>query len=253
MGIAKRFLGNVRVDDLTVEECLNCIEHSIDNKLEPGIVMTINPQRFMFALQDEEYREIINTSRLVTNDGIGISLAAKILGVRLRGRVTGAGLVGRFAEMSANKGYKIFILGASPGIAQKAADKLSEKHPKANFVGTHHGFYKFDSEEEEEILENIKELKPDMILLAFGAPKEEKWLKQHLKKLDIPIGVGVGAGIDFAAGEQIRAPQWIRKLGVEWLFRLLTQPKRLWKRYLIGNFTFLFAIVKFRFSHGRQA
>ena len=253
MELRSRKIIDVRVDDVTTEETIRWIEYFLEKESNlPGIIMTLNPDRFLMARRDQTYKRIVNSAKLVTNDGIGISLAAKILGVPLRTRVTGADLVFRFAELSAKKSYGIYILGARPGIAMEAVQNLSALYPGSKFVGAHHGYFQDGSVEEKVILEEIVQLRPHILILAVGAPREELWFDKHLKKLKIPLGIGVGAGIDFAAGRIKRAPRLVRMFGLEWIIRFVKEPRRLWRRYLIGNLIFMLIIIRHRLFFSNQ-
>ncbi|MDW8101635.1 MAG: WecB/TagA/CpsF family glycosyltransferase, partial [Anaerolineae bacterium] len=210
----------------------------------PRLVVTLNPEMAVLASRDQEFRKIILSASLVLPDGVGIILASRVLGTPLKERVTGVDTVERFAAMASKKGYRPFFLGASPGVAQKAASVLAEKYPGFKVAGVYPGSP--SPSEEEIILELIKKASPDALFVAYGSPAQEKWLARNLPFLNVPFAMGVGGAFDFIAGVVPRAPKVIRRAGFEWLFRLIVQPWR-WKRQLALP-VFCFLVLKEKLS-----
>jgi N-acetylglucosaminyldiphosphoundecaprenol N-acetyl-beta-D-mannosaminyltransferase len=193
----------------------------------------MNLDTWLNALADPHLHRIVAGSSLVFPDGMPLVWASGLLGCPLAERVTGVDLVPRLAELSARKGYKIFLLGARPGVADRAARLLERIYPGVQIVGT------FAPEEENlicmdhtEILRQIHSVSPDILLVAFGNPKQEKWIWMHRKRLGVPLAMGVGGSFDILVGDMRRAPRWIQKCGLEWAMRFLQEPVRLGPRYL---------------------
>ena len=199
----------------------------------------LNAHCFNFAQKDREYFDILNSCDYLLNDGIGIKIASKIEKLVLKKNLNGTDFIPEIAEMAAKKGYKIFLLGAKDGIAEEAAVKLKEKFEGLQIAGVHSG-YGLD----ESVLEMINNSKPDILIAGMGVPMQEKWIRENKSKLgSVKLFVGGGAILDFLSQRIRRAPLLIRKIGLEWLFRLCLEPGRLWRRYLVGNFLFFYYIL----------
>jgi N-acetylglucosaminyldiphosphoundecaprenol N-acetyl-beta-D-mannosaminyltransferase len=217
----------VKVHALTNALTLALIEAFIASG-QPHQLCTVNPEFVVAAQQDEEFRQIINAAALALPDGIGLLKAARFLRTTpLPERVPGSDLVVRLAELSHQKGYRLYFLGAREGVAEQAAAKLKECYPNLNVVGCYAGSPAI--EENEAIIQRILPTQPDILLVAYGAPKQDKWIARNLERLQIPVCMGVGGSLDFIAGTSKRAPVWVQRLGLEWFHRLLTQPWR-WRR-----------------------
>jgi N-acetylglucosaminyldiphosphoundecaprenol N-acetyl-beta-D-mannosaminyltransferase len=220
------------INSLTANEAVDALERLI---LSGGThqVCAMNLDTWLNALADPHLHRIVAGSSLVFPDGMPLVWASGLLGCPLTERVTGVDLVPRLAELSARKGYKIFLLGAKPGVAGRAARLLERNYPGVQIVGT------FAPAEENlicmdhaEILRQIHAVSPDILLVAFGNPKQEKWIWMHRKRLGVPLAMGVGGSFDILVGDVRRAPRWIQKCGLEWAMRLLQEPMRLSPRYL---------------------
>ncbi len=217
----------VHVHALTNTQTLALIEAFIASG-QAHQLCTVNPEFVVAAQHDEEFRQIINHVALALPDGIGLLKAARFLGATpLPERVPGSDLVVRLAELSHQKGYRIYFLGAQEGVAEKAVAKLKARYPRLNAVGCYTGSPA--SEEDEAIVQRLRLAQPDILLVAYGAPKQDKWIARNLERLQIPVCIGVGGSFDFIAGTAKRAPLWLQRLGLEWFHRLLTQPWR-WRR-----------------------
>jgi len=222
-----RILG-VPVHDVTCEETLGRIAAWIARGGSHQIA-TVNPEFVMAARRDEEFRRILNAAHLALPDGIGLIWASRLLGRPLRERVAGSDLVPMIAALAAKRGYRLFLLGAAPGVAEEAARRLRQENPGLTIAGTHAGSPAV--EEEEEIVALVQAARPHVLLVAYGAPAQDKWIARNLKRLRVPVCMGVGGALDFIAGVAKRAPRWVQRLGLEWLHRLIHQPWR-WRRQL---------------------
>ena len=257
-------IAEVPIDNLTYEEVLERIEGFIKNN-QKAYIVTANPEMVLNASRDKNFLQVLNDAKLVTPDGIGILWAAhylkkplpkgrlsryfqfyksifsilfsqKRLKNPIKERVTGVDLFRKIIELSENKAWRIFLLGASEGVAEKVIHKFSKIYPGAQFTGSFSGSP--SAKEEEEICKYINKAKPDILFVAYGSPKQEIWIHRNLSRLNtVKTAVGVGGTFDFYAGKIKRAPKWMRKMGLEWLFRLIRQPKRICR---IWNATVLF-------------
>jgi N-acetylglucosaminyldiphosphoundecaprenol N-acetyl-beta-D-mannosaminyltransferase len=212
----------------------------------PHQLTTVNPEFVLKAQSDPEFRQIINHSALALPDGIGLLKAARFLGgPPLPERVPGSDLVVRLAELSHQKGYRIYFLGAQPGVAEKAIAVLQERYPRMQVAGAFAGSPALA--ENEAIVRRILPTRADILLVAYGAPQQDKWVARNLARLQIPVGLGVGGSFDFLAGVAPRAPQWLQRLHLEWLHRLITQPRR-WRRIWNAVVVFSWRVLKKKLS-----
>ncbi len=219
----------MRVDDVTYEEALDLIDGYIRSGGCHRIV-TPNPEFAMAARRDPVFQEAINGSAMAIPDGIGLMLATRLAGYRIREHVRGTDLVHRTAALCARKGYRMFLLGADPGVAEEAAARLVADTPELRIAGCYSGSPR--PEDDEETLAAVRKAgRVDVLLVAYGAPRQELWLARNQARLGIPCGVGVGGVFNFLSGRSKRAPHWIRRLELEWLHRLITEPWR-WRRQL---------------------
>ena len=218
----------VRVDAINFDQALDRIEQFIISGSAHQVV-TVNPEFVMAAQSDVEFRRIINTAALALPDGVGILWASRRLGEPLPDRIPGVDLVERLAALSAERGYRLFFLGAMPGVADEAAQVLRQRYPGLAIAGTHSGSP--DPEDDQGIVAQVCAARPQVLLVAYGAPAQDHWIARNLDRMGVPICIGVGGAFDYLAGVYPRAPSWLRRLGLEWLHRLITQPWR-WRRML---------------------
>jgi N-acetylglucosaminyldiphosphoundecaprenol N-acetyl-beta-D-mannosaminyltransferase len=220
------------INSLTADEAVGTLEHLI---LSGGThqVCAMNLDTWLNALTDAHLHRIVAGSSLVFPDGMPLVWASGLLGCPLAERVTGVDLVPRLAELSARKGYKIFLLGAKPGVAERVSRLLERNYPGVQIVGTfapvEENLIRMDHTE---ILRQIHAVSPDILLVAFGNPKQEKWIWMHRRRLGVPLSMGVGGSFDILVGDMRRAPRWVQKCGLEWAMRFLQEPVRLGPRYL---------------------
>lgn len=223
MAIIKANILGVAVDSLTMGEAVERAKGYIEEG-KPRMIATANAEMIMRATVDDELRQILNAADLVVPDGAGTVWAANYLGYKMPERVAGYDLAQELMRMSAVSGYKLYFFGSAPGVADKAKAKAEEMYSGINICGTRNGF--FDASDESSIVEDIKRSKPDILLAALGVPKQEKWLYAHMGDLGVPLSIGVGGTLDVMAGVMERAPLWMQKAKLEWLFRGLKQPSR---------------------------
>jgi N-acetylglucosaminyldiphosphoundecaprenol N-acetyl-beta-D-mannosaminyltransferase len=218
----------VRVDDTTYDDLLAQVDAFVASG-RPHQIVTLNPEMLVAAHDDPDFRRTANGAALNVADGVGLLLASRWLGRPVRERVTGSDGIYRLAAHCAQQGYRMFMLGAAPGVAEIVAARLAAANPGLEVVGTHAGSPRV--EDEEEIVQLVRRTAPDVLLVAYGVPAEEKWIARNSERLGVPVMIGVGGSFDFVAGVARRAPVWMRRAGLEWLHRLICEPWR-WRRQL---------------------
>lgn len=213
----------VKVNSLTMAQAVEAVQQFIAEK-KVALVATANAEMLMRSTQDEELKDILNQADLVVPDGAGTVWAAGHLGEPMPERVAGFDLAQELMREAPARGDRIYFFGSAPGVADKAKAKAEELYPGIQVVGTRNGF--FTEADEPGIIAEIKAARPDILLAALGVPKQEKWLKKHMQELQVPVSIGVGGTLDVMAGVMERAPLWMQKAKLEWLFRGLKQPSR---------------------------
>jgi len=222
----------VPFDNLTMREAMDVIEEQIE---ERGFhqVATANVDFVINALRDRSLQEMLCSCDLVVPDGMPIVWASRLMGAKLKERVAGVDLIPRLAELASRRSYGIYLLGASERSSRRAAEALKSLFPELRIVGRYSPpLRSLEEMDHEAILSRIEEAEPDVLLVAMGHPKQEKWLAMHRHRLKVPLCMGVGASLDFLAGEVSRAPLWMQSAGLEWLYRAAQEPRRLSQRYL---------------------
>ena len=214
---------DVMIDVVTMEEAVRTVEEFITQK-KTHLVVTPNAEIIMMAQEDRQLAEIINNADLVVPDGAGVVWAARHNGDAMPERVAGYDLVQNLLAKASTQKYRIYMLGGAPGVVDKAKEMAEVHYPGVQIVGTRHGF--FTKNDEAEIVSNIKSSCPDILLVALGVPRQEKWLTEYMKQLEVPVGIGVGGTFDVMAGVVKRAPLWMQNAKLEWLYRLVSEPKR---------------------------
>jgi N-acetylglucosaminyldiphosphoundecaprenol N-acetyl-beta-D-mannosaminyltransferase len=222
-----RILG-VRTDAATYEDTLACAAAILEREAAAQIV-TINPEMLLKARRDPDLARAIESADLVVPDGVGLLLASRLQGHPLPERVTGVDLVPRLCALCAQRGWSVYFLGAAPGVAEACAQALASRFPGLRVAGCYAGSPA--PEEEPEILARLRAAQPDLLLVAYGVPAEEKWIARNLSRLPVRLAIGVGGAFDFISGRVPRAPLWMQRWGLEWLYRLYRQPWR-WRRML---------------------
>jgi N-acetylglucosaminyldiphosphoundecaprenol N-acetyl-beta-D-mannosaminyltransferase len=217
----------VRVHAVTFEQALAQIEAFIAAG-GPHQVATVNPEFVVAAQKDDIFRQIINRAALSFPDGNGLLKAARWLNQpRLPERIPGVDVVEALASLSARKGYRIYFLGARPGVAEKAIEVLQQRYPGMVAAGAFAGSPR--AEDEDDIVAKIQAARPDIVLVAYGAPRQDKWIARNMHRLPASVLMGVGGAFDFISGATRRAPRWMQQMSLEWLHRFIQQPSR-WRR-----------------------
>lgn len=226
----------MRVDCVSPEETLAAIDRFIAQRT-PHHIVTADASMVVTARHDAELNTIIQGAELVTPDGAGILWASRLFGTPIPYRVSGVDLVGEICRLSPSKGYRIFFFGSGPGVAEEAAVKLRARFPGTQIVGTRDGF--FTPEQEPEVIAQIQAVHADVVLVALGIPKQEKWIAQHKAVLGASVLIGVGGSFDVFSGRVKRAPLIMQRNGFEWLFRLLQNPRKIGKVMTLPEFALL--------------
>ncbi len=218
----------VPVHRITFRQALEDIQRMVEEG-ERGYIVTANPEIIVRAYRDRAYRRVIRGARQVWPDGVGVLLAARLLGAPIPERVTGSDGVPLIARRAAREGWRVYFLGARPGVAEAAARRLQQQYPGLTVVGAEPGDPR--AEYDPVIRERINAARPHILFVAYGAPKQEWWMARNMPHLRANVAIGVGGAFDFIVGVQKRAPRLWRRLGLEWLWRLLLEPRR-WRRQL---------------------
>lgn len=248
MALSVDFLGT-RLDCFTPANAVDELASRISRR-ERSRVYFVNAHCVNVARGDKNYRESLSRAELVLPDGSGVLLACRLLGIPVRHNLNGTDLVPSLLERAAAEHRTVFLVGGRPGVAARAARRLAERMADLRIVGHANGY--LNAEEEEDLIRHIAELKPDILLVGRGVPLQELWLDRHWDRLHVGLGLAVGGLIDFVAEVHPRAPRWMRSTGIEWSFRLAQEPRRLARRYLVGNVVFLADVARWRLSRTRH-
>lgn len=238
---------NTDIDNLTVGETLNEIDKLIQKK-NCSYVVTPNVDHIVRLEKDEELQKVYKNASLILTDGKPLIWISKWYKTPIKEKISGSDLFPKVCELAANKNYTMYLLGAAEGVADTAAKNLMQKYKGLNIVGTYSppfGFEK-DKKELDKIKEQIQKVHPDILIVGLGCPKQEKFMYHHCKELGVPISFGLGASIDFEAGNIKRAPKWMSNHGLEWLYRFSKEPKRLFKRYFVDDLKIISVARKYR-------
>lgn len=225
------------VDHMSLSDCVTRLESAIDQEQQCHIVV-INAAKVVKARANSELCDVLWNADMVGADGVPIVWASRIIGDPLPGRVNGTDLMEHLIELAAQKGYTIYFLGARQDVLEAAIENLQTTFPNLNIAGYRHGYFDSVNDEEEAVL-TINKANPDILLLGMGTPMKEKWVQRHKKHLNARVIHGVGGSFDILGGATRRAPGWMQKTGLEWLFRLILEPRRMWKRYFYTNSMFI--------------
>ena len=224
----------VNVAALTMEEAVAEVERLMDDVGGTHLIATANAEMIMMATHDNELRDILNSASLVVPDGAGTVWAAHHLGYDMPERVAGYDLVQEILREAPRFHRRIFFFGSAPGVADMAKKVAEEKYAGIEIVGTRNGY--FSDDDNDDIVRQIRESKPDLLIAALGVPKQEKWLKNFQGDIGGPLAIGVGGTLDVMAGVVPRAPKWMQRAKLEWLFRGLRQPKRIGRLMALPKF-----------------
>lgn len=243
-------IAGVEFHNVTRAETIAAIEQMISAR-KVHLICTPNVDHVVRARTDVEFRHIIANADLVVPDGMGVIYAARILGTPLKQNVGGRLLLPAMADLSALKGYRIFLLGGSnASIAATAAKRLATTYSGTQIVGIYSPPFmpEFDEAETTRMLNAIHSVQPDLLFVCLGTPKQEKWIARNLHRLHVPVSIGIGAALDILAGAVHQPPEWITNIGIEWLYRMVQDPRRLGRRYLIDDPVFIWWILKQRLT-----
>lgn len=235
---------NLDFINTTMKKAITIIDKTVQSKNQNKFFF-VNPDCMNKLYTDREYFSILQRADYIFPDGIGISIACNILKTPLLENINGTDMLPYLCDLSQSKGYKIFLLGAKPGVAEKMKQRLEREYPSLKIAGTQSGYFDWELDTPT-IIDRINASETNILLVAFGVPRQEKWIDENFDKLKPQVVMGVGGLFDFYSGEMKRAPKWMREIGMEWLFRLLKEPRRMWKRYIIGNPLFLYRVYKWK-------
>ena len=238
---------NTEIDNLTMQEALEAIDKLIQED-KSAYVVTPNVDHIVQLETNRELQDVYANASLILTDGKPLLWIAKWYGTPIKEKISGSDLFPLLCKMAAEKEYKMFFLGAAEGVAAKAAENLSKRYKELQVIGTYsppYGFEK-DQTEMEKIKMMIRNANPDILIVGLGCPKQEKFIYYNREELGVPISLGLGASFDFEAGNIKRAPKWMADHGLEWLFRITQDPKRMAKRYLVDDLKIFGLAIKYR-------
>lgn len=247
MAMARMRLMNTEIDNLTMDETLDAID-SLIKEDNCSYVVTPNVDHIVQLEKDEELKRVYENASLILTDGKPLIWISNWYKTPIKEKISGSDLFPRVCDLAAKKGYTMYLLGAAEGVADKAAKNLMNKYKGLNIVGTYSPPFGFEKDKLElkKIERQIQEVHPDILIVGLGCPKQEKYMYHHCKELDVPISFGLGASIDFEAGNIKRAPRRMSEHGLEWLYRITQDPKRLAKRYLVDDMKIIRIARKYR-------
>lgn len=243
----RRKFMNIYIDDVTKQEAIEHIEYCINHRII-GQVITPNVDQIVRIESDKYFKTICENCELLLVDGHPLMWTAKYYGRPFKEKICGSDLVPELCSLAAKKGYSVFLLGAAPGVAQRAAERLIVDNPGLKVAGVYSPPIGFEKNQDEisKINEMLKASGADMLFVGMGVPKQDIFIYENMKTYQIPMSFSIGGTIDFIAGVQKRAPKWISNIGMEWLYRLIQNPKRMFKRYIIDDSKFFSLIRKYK-------
>lgn len=233
----------IPLHNLTMTDAVETIVDLCERR-SASAVYFVNPHCANIAYHDHEYRQILQHAALTLADGIGVKIAGKLLGQEIKQNVNGTDLFPRLCAALSRTPHKVFLLGGQPGVPETLREWIAAQYPEVVVCGWQHGY--FSPAEEPTVIRQIADSQATLLLVAFGVPQQEKWIHRHLASTGVKVALGVGGLFDFYSGRMPRAPQWVREMGGEWLYRLYQEPRRMWKRYIVGNTTFLLRVLRHR-------
>jgi N-acetylglucosaminyldiphosphoundecaprenol N-acetyl-beta-D-mannosaminyltransferase len=236
-----RILG-VPVDNIDMNASLDFIHQRIMNRKSPGYIVAINPEKVMVIRKDPFLQSFVEGAALLIADGVGVVLAGRFLFRKKLSRVTGVDLMDKLCDLAARNQYSIFLYGAKEDVNRQASEVLMAKYPKLRIAGRCHGYIK--DADMPDLIERIKADDPDILFVALGSPKQEKWIQQYLSGLSVGICQGIGGTLDAVTGHVKRAPTYMQYCGLEWLYRLVKQPTRI--RRQLNLLIFLWEMIKYK-------
>lgn len=239
----------VEVANLSEGEALSFIDRLV-GEIGPHYAAVVNAAKIVAANEDAALKRALLEADLVTADGMSIVWASRLLGQPLNQRVTGIDLFERLVERAAEQGWSVYFLGSREESVSKVAEGFAKAHPNLRIAGWRNGH--FDASESESVAKAIRASKADLLFVAMGSPLQELWITSNLERIGVRFAMGVGGSFDHVSGFARRAPGWMQRSGLEWLYRLMREPRRLWRRYLIGNSIFIWLILRQRPRRRRE-
>jgi N-acetylglucosaminyldiphosphoundecaprenol N-acetyl-beta-D-mannosaminyltransferase len=222
----------------TVARCLELIDRAEGQSRQ----VSINAAKLVDCAADERLGRFVRQSDVVSADGQSVVWASRLLGEPVPERVAGIDLMDELLAAAAERDLSVYLLGAREHLLQRALRRLRERYPRLRVVGARNGY--FEPGEGAAVADKIHEAGPDLLFVAMSSPAKELWLDRHLERTGARFAMGVGGAIDVLAGERMRAPSWLQRLGLEWVFRLAQEPRRMWRRYLLGNAKFVWLVAR---------
>lgn len=238
-------LFGIKIDNVTMREAVERLRTCLNNG-RGHYVTTPNVDHVVHLQGDEQFREAYRSASLVVPDGAPVVWASRLLGKPLKERVTGADLIPEVCALAAREGRSVFFFGGNPGVAERAGENLRQQFPGLRVAGAYAPAFGFerDPAQNEEAIRRVEEADPDILFVALGAPKQEKWIYSHRDRLRFRLALCVGSALDYPAGAARRAPSWMRRAGLEWLWRIGLEPRRLARRYLVEDLPFVGLVLK---------
>jgi len=238
----RSYLLGFYIDRMSLDQCVRYLDDIIQKRQKLHIVL-VNAAKIVKARRDPQLARIIRNAHFVGADGVPIVWASRILRQPLPGRINGTDLMDRLIKLAAEKGHRVYFLGARKEVIAKAVEMLTRTHPGLKVAGFRHGYFRSVAEEKA-VVADISASDTDILLVGMGTPMKEEWVRQNFKDLDVSVIHGVGGSFDILGGLTKRAPVWMQKTGLEWFYRLLQEPKRMWKRYLVTNTIYVGLVMK---------
>jgi len=232
-------LFGVEIDALDMSNTVDRIMTLIDRRVQVQHV-AINAGKVVMMSKDDKLRAVIRACPVVNADGQSLVIASRLLRRPLPERVAGIDLFAELVKRSADNGRSVYFLGARDEVLDEMVSRFRIQYPTLRIAGFRNGYWNDDAE----VIEEVRAVQPDLLFLAIPSPRKEFWLAEHLPALGVPFAMGVGGSFDVLAGKVKRAPKWVQRIGCEWVYRLVQEPRRMWKRYLVGNTAFMWLTVK---------
>ena len=245
MSMEKCKILGVNINVINMQNTVKLIEENLMN-LKGNYICVSNVHTTVMAYEDKEYKKIQNGGFMALPDGKPLSIVSKERGFKDAQRITGPDLMGELFKLSKEKGYTHYFYGSTVSILNKLKSELKNEYPNLKVVGMYSPpFNEITTEDDHKIIKDINDVKADFLWVGLGAPKQERWMYEHRNKVN-SLMIGVGAGFDYYSKQIIRAPMWMQKMSLEWVYRLMQDPKRLWKRYFITNSKFIYYLIKLK-------
>ena len=243
-------IAGVRIDNVSEAEAVARIDRFLEEG-GPHYMVVVNAAKVAAASKEANLRRVIEEADLVTADGMSVVWASRLLGRPLKERVTGIDLFDRLVGHAASKGLSVYFLGAKDESVSGVVERFTTLYPRLRVAGYRNGY--FGAQESEQVAERIKESGADLLFVAMGSPAQEYWISSIIRRTGVRFALGVGGSFDHLSGLARRAPAWMQSAGLEWFYRLMREPRRLWRRYLVGNSVFAWLVLKQLVGLSRRA